>query len=80
MVSRAHSCSELDRGMSHILFDAKQELPDDIAGLEDHLGLLVLCFLLAKLWLMFVARWVDPQMLAQIIKIYAWLKILFHTF
>jgi hypothetical protein len=48
MVSRAHSCSELGRGMSHILFDAKQELPDDLASLEDHLTLLILFILMAK--------------------------------
>lgn len=36
MVSRANSTSDIQRGLSHILLDAKMpDLPDDLQSLED---------------------------------------------
>ena len=37
MMSRQNSTSEISRGLSHVLWDAKsQSLPDNMEDLEDH--------------------------------------------
>lgn len=38
MVSRGWSTSDLVRGLEHVLTDGKNELPDDLAQLEERYG------------------------------------------
>ena len=40
MVSRAHSTTDLSRGLSHILLDSDAKLPDNLEELQEHWGLI----------------------------------------
>ena len=40
MVSRAHSTTDLSRGLFHILLDSDAKLPDNLEELQEHWGLI----------------------------------------